>query len=214
MSNEQPSRPRRSGSNASPMGSTLAIVIAIAAVVVGFLILKNIRDNKDSGSTATTVVTTTIDQSSTTQTPAITTPQSTTPPGPVRDGATVLVANSSHQNKVAGQLTTALKGIGYTTIDPTNGTTKEALTRIQYKDGDAQAQAVANSLATDMGVAAAQVEIMPVPPQVGDPAALGTATVLVLLGDDKAGKTLDQMTGAAPETTAPGGGASSSSAAP
>ena len=41
MSNEQPSRPpKRSGSGASPMGSTLAIVIAIAAVVVGFLILE------------------------------------------------------------------------------------------------------------------------------------------------------------------------------
>ena len=49
MSNEQPSRPpRRSGSGASPMGSTLAIVIAIAAVVVGFLILKNIRSDDDS----------------------------------------------------------------------------------------------------------------------------------------------------------------------
>jgi len=49
MSNEQPSRPRRSGSSASPMGSTLAIIIAIAAVVVGFLILKNIRSDDDNG---------------------------------------------------------------------------------------------------------------------------------------------------------------------
>lgn len=214
MSNEQPSRPRRSGSSASPMGSTLAIVIAIAAVVVGFLILKNIRDNNnDNNSAATTAPTSTINPSSTTQ-PVFTNPPVTQPAGPVRDGATVLVANSSHQNKVAGQLTTALKGIGYTTIDPANGSTKEALTRIQYKDGDSQAQAVANSLATDMGVAAAQVEIMPVPPQLSDPATLGVATVLVLLGDDKAGRTLDQMTGVAPETTSPSGGATSSSAAP
>ena len=55
MSNEQPSRPpRRSGSGASPMGSTLAIVIAIAAVVVGFLILKNIRSDDDDNTSATT----------------------------------------------------------------------------------------------------------------------------------------------------------------
>ena len=49
MSNEQPTSrpPKRSGSGASPMGSTLAIVIAIAAVVVGFLILKNIRSDDD-----------------------------------------------------------------------------------------------------------------------------------------------------------------------
>lgn len=213
MSNEQPSRPRRSGSSASPMGSTLAIVIAIAAVVVGFLILKNIRDNNnnDNNTSATTAPTSTVNPSSTTQ-PLVTSPPVTVPAGPVRDGAIVLVANSSHQNKVAGQLSTALKGIGYTTIDPANGATKEALTRIQYKDGDTQAQAVANSLATDMGVAAAQVEIMPVPPQLSDPNTLGTATVLVLLGDDKAGKTLDQMTGAAPQTTSPGGGSSSTAA--
>ena len=53
MSNEQPSRPpKRSGSGASPMGSTLAIVIAIAAVVVGFLILKNIRSDDDDDATS------------------------------------------------------------------------------------------------------------------------------------------------------------------
>ena len=52
MSNEQPSRPRRSGSSASPMGSTLAIVIAIAAVVVGFLILKKIRSDDDTAATS------------------------------------------------------------------------------------------------------------------------------------------------------------------
>jgi len=65
MTNEQPSRPpKRSGSGASPMGSTLAIVIAIAAVVVGFLILKNIRsDDNDATQSPTTPVATTIDPS-------------------------------------------------------------------------------------------------------------------------------------------------------
>ena len=57
---------------------------------------------------------------------------------------------------------------------------------------------------------------MPTPVALADPTALGTATVLVLLGDDKAGKTLAQMTGAAATTTtaAAGGGATTSSAAP
>ena len=70
MSNEQPSRPpKRSGSGASPMGSTLAIVIAIAAVVVGFLILKNIRSDDDDATTPTVPTTTTVDPLTTT-TPA------------------------------------------------------------------------------------------------------------------------------------------------
>ncbi len=72
MSNEQPSRPpKRSGSGASPMGSTLAIVIAIAAVVVGFLILKNIRSD-DGGTAATTLpATTSIDPSTVTTFPPL-----------------------------------------------------------------------------------------------------------------------------------------------
>jgi hypothetical protein len=204
MSNEQPSRPRRSGSNASPMGSTLAIVIAIAAVVVGFLILRNIRNDDDKGGTTATTLpaSTTVNPSLTTTTvPAFTT---TTAFVSTTTGATVLVANTSHQNGVAKQLTTALQGQNYTTIEPTNGVTKEALTRIQYKDGDTAAEAVARSLAILMGVDDAQVEIMPVPPQLGDPATLGDATVLVLLGDDKAGKTLEEMTAPPSETTTAG----------
>ena len=81
MSNEQPSRPpKRSGSGASPMGSTLAIVIAIAAVVVGFLILKNIRsDDNDATQSPTTPVATTIDPSlATSIAPLPTEPQVTT----------------------------------------------------------------------------------------------------------------------------------------
>jgi len=211
MTNEQPSRPRRSGSNASPMGSTLAIVIAIAAVVVGFLILKNIRDDDNDSSTATTLPpTTTIDAAQTTTTLPF--QQSTTTVFvPTTTGATVLVANASHQNGVAKQLSTALQGQNYTLIEPTNGVTKEPLTRIQYKDADTAAEAVARSLAILMGVEDAQVEVMPVPPQIGDPAALADATVLVLLGDDKAGKTLEQMTAPPSDTTA---AATSSTAAP
>src|SRR5437868_6593216 len=137
MSNEQPSRPpRRSGSSASPMGSTLAIVIAIAAVVVGFLILKNIRNDDGDKTSATTVPTSsTLDPlTTTTAAPLVTTPQSTVfTPSTTR--ATVLVANSSHQNGVAKTLSTALQGNGFTMAAPTNGATKEATIKIQYADG-------------------------------------------------------------------------------
>jgi hypothetical protein len=211
MSNEQPSRPRKSGSSASPMGSTLAIVIAIAAVVVGFLILKNINSDDNKSPSATTPTSTTLDlsQTTTSQPTVFTEPQSTVFT-PVTTGASVIVANSSHQNGVAKTLSTALQGQQFTMVAPTNGSTKEAATKIQYKDGDTAALAVAQSLAQLMGVAT--VDVMPTPVALADPATLADATVLILLGDDKAGKTLAQMTGAA--TTDTGTGTTSSTAAP
>ncbi len=192
MSNEQPSRPKRSGSGASPMGSTLAIVIAIAAVVVGFLILKNIRSDDDDGVTAPTVpVTTTIDPLTTTTLPLIPAETTTTVFQAQTAGAKVLVANSSHANGVAGVLTTALQGQQFTMGEPTNGATKELVTKIQYLDGDVAAQAVAQSVAALMGVAT--IEPIPTPVSLLDPTLLLDNTVVVLLGDDKAGKTLAQM---------------------
>lgn len=210
MSNEQPSRPRRSGSGASPMGSTLAIVIAIAAVVVGFLILKNIRSD-DSPSASTQPPITTPDSLVTNTFPV--TPLETQPTvfTPQTSGAKVLVANSSHANGAAGQLSTALQGNQFTMGTPTNGAAKEAVTKIQYLTGDVAAQAVAQSVAALMGVAT--IEPMPTPVALADPATLLDNTVLVLLGDDKAGKTLAQMVEPASATTTPVG-ATSSTAAP
>jgi LytR cell envelope-related transcriptional attenuator len=212
MSNEQPSRPRKSGSSASPMGSTLAIVIAIAAVVVGFLILRNIRSDDGPKTSATTLPpTTTIDPNlpPTSILPIATQPQVTVFT-PTTTGASVIVANSSHQNGVAKTLSTALQGNQFTMVAPTNGATKEAVTKIQYVDGDAAAQAVAQSVATLMGVAA--IEAMPTPVALADPATLGGATVVVLLGDDKAGKTLAQMTGADTTATTTAGGTTTTAA--
>ena len=212
MSNEQPSRPpKRSGSGASPMGSTLAIVIAIAAVVVGFLILKNIRSDDGKATTTTLPTATTADPlTATTPAPLPTVPQVTVFT-PQTTGAKVIVVNSSHQNKVAKTLSTALAGNQFVMGEPTNGATKELVTKIQYKDGDTQAQAVAQSVAALMGVAS--IEVIPTPVLLADPTLLADNTVVVLLGDDKAGKTLAQMTGA--DTTASSvAGATTSSATP
>ncbi len=184
------------------MGSTLAIVIAIAAVVVGFLILKNIRSDDDGGTTATTQPpVTTIDPS---LIPTTVAPLPTEPPvtvfQPTTQGASVIVANSSHQNGVAKTLSTALEGQGFTMVAPTNGSEKVDITKIQYKAGDPAAQQVAQSVAQIMGVTV-PIEEMPTPVALADPATLADATVLVLLGDDKAGKTLAQMTGTEPDTS-------------
>jgi LytR cell envelope-related transcriptional attenuator len=213
MSNEQPSRPpKRSGSGASPMGSTLAIVIAIAAVVVGFLILKNIRSDDNKTSSTTTPTSTTIDPLTVNTEPPLPAETQPTVFTPTTTGAKVLVVNSSHQNGVAKTLSTALGGNQFTMGTPTNGATKEAVTKIQYLTGDAQAQLVAQSVAQLMGVAATNIEPIPTPVQLQDPTLLADNTVVVLLGDDKAGKTLAQMTGTDTATTTPG--ATSSTAAP
>ncbi|HEX2784900.1 MAG TPA: LytR C-terminal domain-containing protein, partial [Ilumatobacteraceae bacterium] len=152
-----------------------------------------------------------IDTSQTiTSQPTVFTEPTTTIFTPVTTGASVIVANSSHQNGVAKTLSTALQGQQFTMVAPTNGSTKEAATKIQYKDGDTAALAVAQSVAKVMGVAT--VDVMPTPVALADPATLAEATVLILLGDDKAGKTLAQMTGAEPVTT--GAGTPSSTAAP
>jgi LytR cell envelope-related transcriptional attenuator len=204
MSNEQPSRPpKRSGSGASPMGSTLAIVIAIAAVVVGFLILKNIRSDDDGGATATTLpVSTTIDPLTATTFPLAPVESTTTIFQPTTAGAKVIVANSSHANGAAGQLTTALQANQFTMGEPTNGSSDEPVTKVQYLTGDVAAQAVAQSIAQLMGVTS--VEPIPTPVLLEDPALLADNTVVVLLGDDKAGKTLEQMTSTDTSTTLAG----------
>src|SRR4026208_2019805 len=126
MRTEQPSRPpRRSGSGASPMGSTLAIVIAVAAVVVGFLILNNIRRDDNSDATTPTIASsTTVAGALDTVAPLPTQPQVTVFT-PTTTGAKVLVANSSHANGVAKVLTTALQGKGFTMGEATNGASKE-----------------------------------------------------------------------------------------
>lgn len=202
MSSEQPVRTRQTASG-SPVGSTIAIVITIIAVVVGFFVLKKILDNDDSTSnpgTSTTVVTTVPGGS--------TTVASTAPPTTVfqlvKTGTMVQVANSSTINKVAGALTTALGGQGFTMCDATNGTTKTDTTAVQYDPAITGAKDVAASVAYLLGVADVTVLPTPVATQLGSmPAGCG---VLVLLGNDKAGKTLAEMGGATTTTTAAAGG--------
>jgi hypothetical protein len=184
------------------MGSTLAIVIAVAAVVVGFLILKNIRSSDGTSATPTIPPTSSIDPNvSNTVAPLPTTPQVTVFT-PITTGAKVLVANSSHANGVAKVLSTALQGKGFVMGTPTNGATKEAVTKIQYLDGDPSAEAVARSIAVLMSVTT--VEPMPTPVSLQDPAQLADNTVVVLLGDDKASKTLDEMAATPTGTTVAG----------
>jgi hypothetical protein len=205
MSSDQPRRGRDNASSAgSPMGSTAAIIIAVVAVVAGFLILRQIRSD-DGGTASVPDGTTTVPLDSTpasTVTPASTLPAVTTTTQfvPTVDGATVVVANASTVNGAAGVLTTALQGKGFTTADATNATVKQEATTILYDATNSGALAVAQSLAVILGNPVVQEVPSPAPVEGG--VLPEGASVIVMLGSDKANKTLDQM--GAPATTVPG----------
>lgn len=191
MSSEQPRRSRESsGSGGAPLGSTAAIIIAIVAVVAGFLILREIRSDDSTAAVPDTTVATTIDPALTTvSVPAETT---TTVPSMTYDGATAVVANASTVNGAAGVFTTALTGKGFTLAKATNASEKRADTVVYYVDGDTAALAVATSIASLLGPGTS-VQPMPTPPPVQDGALAQDVTVLVMLGSDKANSTLDQL---------------------
>lgn len=205
MSSDQPRRGRDTAASAgSPMGSTAAIIIAIVAVVAGFLILRQIRDD-DGGTASVPDATTTVPLDTTpgtTVAPGTTLPEVTTTTQfvPVVDGATVVVANASTVNGAAGVLTTALQGKGYTTVKATNATVKQDATTILYDVTNTGALAVANSLAVLLGGPIVQEVPSPAPIEGG--VLPDGASVIVMLGSDKANKTLDQM--GAPTTTVAG----------
>ncbi len=207
MSSDQPRRARdTAGSAGSPMGSTAAIVVAVVAVVAGFLILRQIRSD-DGGTqsvpdaTQTTVPLDTTPSSSIITTPPLPAVTSTTQFVPTVDGAIVVVANASTVNGAAGVLTTALQGKNFSTAKAANATVKQEATTILYDPTNSGALAVAQSLAVILGNPVVQEVPSPAPIEGG--VLLDGATVIVMLGSDKANKTLDQM--GAPPTTVVGG---------
>jgi hypothetical protein len=207
MSNEDPDAPvtptpaRRSprqGVGGSPMGSTISIVLAVVAVIVGFLILQNITDDGPSASDGGgTPVDSVVD--STPGSVVETSSTTTTEPPLVTEGATVVVANASGVPGSAGRMTTELATVGFTTGEATNST-QSGLTAsiVQYDPTIAAAQAVAESVARTMG--GLTVEVLPTPAPV-EGGSLNGAGVLVLLGTDEADKTIAQLSAPAATVT-------------
>lgn len=199
MSSEQPRRSRdTTGSAGSPMGSTAAIIIAIVAVVAGFLILRQIRSDDDSAA-ITTAPNTTPAVTESTLAPVVTPAPVTAPPTSVivTTGATVMVANASRVDGAAGVLTTALTGQQFTMAKAGNSTVKQEVTTVLYDAANPEALAVASSISALMGNVV--VEVMPAQPPVDGGVLPEGVTVLVLLGSDKANLTLPDMS--APATT-------------
>ena len=213
MSNEDPNSPgtptpsRRSprqGVGGSPMGSTISIVLAVVAVIVGFLILNNITDD---GPSADVGVVTPVDSApvdSTVDSAIENTTTTTTEPALVTAGATVVVANASGVPGSAGRMTTELATLAFEMVTPAINSTQSGLTAsvVQYDPSQAAAQAVAESVARSMG--GIMVEPVATPPPV-EGGSLNGAGVVVLLGTDQADKTIAQMTAPVAEVApAPG----------
>ncbi|MDA3003591.1 MAG: LytR C-terminal domain-containing protein [Actinomycetota bacterium] len=167
------------------MNSTLSIIIAVLAVLLGFFILRDIRSDQ-TGPAAVAETGATVDPTQTTV------GEVAVPTTLVLTSFKIQVTNASGISGSAGQLTTELQGRGYI-VQPANNkseiTPKQTVTVVYYLLGSEQAAAaVANALG-GVGIAAMPE---PIPTETGN---LGEATVLILLGTDIAGKPLG--TGAA-----------------
>lgn len=207
MSNEEPptspatGRRPRQGVGGSPVASTLSIVLAVVAVIAGFLILRNITDDGSDGATSgtdpsATAPTTTIDALPTT----VATTTSTTMPL-VTEGATVVVANANTVGGSAGRMTRTLETAGFTMGEPTNATEVLDDSLVYYDSSVAAAEAVAQSVARVMG--GLEVTTVPSPPPTED-GTLNDGGVLVMLGNNEADKTLEELNPT--ETTTPATG--------
>ncbi len=189
-----PRNTTRVGDSGSPVGSPLTIVLAVIAVVAGFLIFRSISDDGNAGGSGLggeTTLTPVTDPSGATI--AATVPVGATTPEPEGatpgTGASVIVINASEVPGSAAAMTTELTDLGYTMEPGVSDNDSEALAAtVVYFAGPGGPEAVARTLAADLGnvtVEAAPAEI-PISPDDSQ----GAATVYVILGTDLAGKSL------------------------
>lgn len=230
-SGPMPRRVPRSGGNAAPVSGGLAMVLAAIAMVAGFFILRSISDGGEQSLDVPGVGDSGVDtsgganvaDSTTTTVVGIggTTTTTTTVPPLVTTGASVIVANANGQTGTAKTMTEALElGPGFTMVEPTDksaSVTDLDLSVVYYVPSIAGAQPVAESLNTVLG---GRLQVSPL--QGTAPVADGDmrgAGVLLMLGRDLAGKTLDEIAaqaGAAPTVTNPpvSGGVAPGTSAP
>lgn len=190
-------RPRGTPAGGVSISTSLSVIVAAIAVLLGFLILRDVNRDRDglSFDPGVEVPTGTGDLGASSLAPTAT-------PAPDRTGFKVLVANASGAPGSAGQMTTALQAQQFVVTQPLNADPavgKLTTTLVYYVPGfEAQATLVADVLGG--------VQILPVPtPPPVEGGTLGEATVLVMLGGDLAGKmlpgALPSATPVTPETT-------------
>lgn len=197
MSYDNPGRttrpPSRSSSSA-PMGSTVAIVVTAIAVLLAFFILRKVNESGDTSSvTPGTAGTETIASTLVGDTTNTSAPVTETTSNFTKVGTSIQVINCSNQEGVARNMSNALGAEGFTTVAPDTGTIDLPVTKIIYNPDDAAALNVANTLATYLANAVVEASGPNVPSLLG--AWAPGSSVIVLLGDDFAGKTLAQIAG-------------------
>jgi hypothetical protein len=174
-------RPVRTAVSAT---TTLAVIVAVIAVLLGFLILRDLNESGtgsvDPGNTPVTTLASLPVESTTTAPAQTTTTLLTT-------GFEVVVANASGVGGSAGKLTDQLTSKGFVMAPATNsaaGTPIQSTTIVYFLPGfEVGAQSVASVLGGK--VTEAMPEVVPT-----EDGSLGPASVLVLLGTDQAGKKL------------------------
>lgn len=210
---QAPRRTPRQGAGNAPVGSALSVVLAVIAVIAGFLILRNITSDDEVTGGASTDPAAAADDSGiadsdnpgagsvdTVETSTTVAPSTTI--GRITDGATVVVANANGVPGSAGAMTQSLEFAGYTMGDATNASGADIDASIVFYDATvAAAQDVAESVALDLG--GVEVQTMPAPPPTESGTLEGGASVLVQLGNNEAGRTLEELAPAAGAAAAP-----------
>ena len=212
-SGQMPRRATRVGDGGAPVTGALAIVLAVVAVVAGFLILRSISDGgeqsldfggvgSDASGDPADVVT---DPDGTSAETVATLPPETTQPPLVTLGASVIVANANGVGGSASAMSRALETDGgFVMVDPVNASATINdldVSVIYYVPTNPSAQAVADSLATVLGGVGSVAPMPDVPPT--RDGTLNGAEVLLMLGNDKAGKTLAELAPATATAVAP-----------
>ena len=188
MSQEQ-RRPRPAPEpRAANVNSVLSIAVAVLAVLLGFFILRDLRN--DSGIASSENAAPTEDVAS--ETTLDTMPVQTTAAPVVLTAFKVQIANASGVSGSAGLLTTEMQGKGYIVqpaINKSEITPRQTVTVVYYLLGS---EAAAAQVAQELGGVATAPMPTPIPTETGS---LGEASVLVLLGTDLAGKPLAIISG-------------------
>ena len=188
MSQEQRRQRPAPEPRASNVNSVLSIAVAVLAVLLGFFILRDLR-NDTSVASPDAVQT---DESATQETTVETIPVDTTAAPVVLTAFKVQIANASGVSGSAGLLTTEMQGRGYIVqpaINKSEITPKQTVTVVYYLLGS---EAPAAQVARELGGVATSPMPTPIPTETGS---LGEASVLILLGTDVAGKPLSILAG-------------------
>jgi len=190
MSQEQ----RRPRPQPEPRGanvnSTLSVIVAVLSVLLGFFILRDIRGDGGGTVSAPAVTETTVAEGSVDTLPAVPTTAAV-----VLTAFKVQVANASGVSGSAGLLTTELQGRGYIVqpaLNKSEVTPRQTTTVVYYLLGS---EAAAAAVAAELGGASTAPMPAPIPTETGN---LGEASVLVLLGTDIAGKSLQIINNSVP----------------